>query len=96
MAEARAAARQLKNIRFFTGSLLDAADLGVFDYIDCCGVLHHLPEPVEGFRALRAALAPEGGLGFMVYAPYGRSGVYPLQEAFGALHEGLSPRERLR
>ncbi|WP_306116187.1 MULTISPECIES: bifunctional 2-polyprenyl-6-hydroxyphenol methylase/3-demethylubiquinol 3-O-methyltransferase UbiG [unclassified Roseovarius] len=96
VAEARAAARQLKNIRFVTGSLLDAADLGVFDYIDCCGVLHHLPEPVEGFRALRAALAPEGGLGFMVYAPYGRSGVYPLQEAFGALHDGLSPKERLK
>ena len=96
VAEARAAARQLKNIRFVTGSLLDAADLGVFDYIDCCGVLHHLPEPVEGFRALRAALAPEGGLGFMVYAPYGRSGVYPLQEAFGALYDGLSPKERLK
>ena len=96
VAEARAKARKLTGICFVTGSLLDAPDLGEFDYIDCCGVLHHLPAPVEGFRALRAALAPEGGLGFMVYAPYGRSGVYPLQEAFGALYDGLSPRERLK
>lgn len=96
VAEARAKARKLTAIRFVTGSLLDAPDLGEFDYIDCCGVLHHLPEPVEGFRALRAALAPAGGMGFMVYAPYGRSGVYPLQEAFGALYGGLSPRERLK
>ena len=96
VAEARAKARGLKNIRFVTGSLLDAPDYGQFDYIDCCGVLHHLPEPAEGFRALRAALAPGGGLGFMVYAPYGRSGVYPLQEAFGALYEGLSPSDRLK
>ncbi|MGZ9811906.1 class I SAM-dependent methyltransferase [Pseudoroseicyclus sp. H15] len=94
IAEARAKARGLK-VTFHTGSLLDAAELGTFDYIDCCGVLHHLPEPAEGFRALRAALAPGGGLGFMVYAPYGRSGVYPLQEAFGALFAGLPPAERV-
>jgi SAM-dependent methyltransferase len=95
IAEARAAARNLNGIDFVTGSLLDAADLGQFDYIDCCGVLHHLPDPAEGFAALRSALAPGGGLGFMVYAPYGRSGVYPLQEAFGRLFEGLPPKERL-
>lgn len=96
VAAARAAVRNLGSIRFVTGSLLDAPDLGEFDYIDCCGVLHHLPDPQAGFAALRAALAPGGGLGFMVYAPYGRSGVYPLQEAFGALFEGLSPKERLK
>lgn len=96
VAEARAKARGLTNIRFVTGSLLDAPELGEFDYIDCCGVLHHLSEPEEGFRALRSALAPDGGLGFMVYAPHGRSGVYPLQEAFGALFEGMAPKERLK
>ena len=96
VAEARAEVRGLKEIRFVTGSLLDAADLGQFDYIDCCGVLHHLPDPAAGFRALLAALAPGGGMGFMVYAPYGRSGVYPLQEAFGALLEGQPPEARLK
>ena len=95
VAEARTKVRGLEGIRFVTGSLLDAADLGQFDYIDCCGVLHHLPDPQAGFEALLAALAPGGGLGFMVYAPYGRAGVYPLQEAFGALYAGLSPEARL-
>lgn len=96
VAEARAKVRGLTGITFVTGSLLDAPDLGTFDYIDCCGVLHHLPDPAKGFAALRAALAPGGGMGFMVYAPYGRSGVYPLQEAFGALFDGLAPEERLQ
>ncbi len=96
IAEARVAARQLDNIRFVTGSLLDAPTLGVFDYIDCCGVLHHLPDPNAGLKALRAALAPNGGLGFMVYAPYGRTGVYPLQAAFNRLYGHLSPRSRLK
>ncbi|EAR52637.1 hypothetical protein OG2516_00384 [Oceanicola granulosus HTCC2516] len=95
IAEARLAARDLGGVRFVTGSLLDAGELGPFDYIDCCGVLHHLPDPVAGFAALRAALAPGGGIGFMVYAPYGRTGVYPLQEAFGALFAGLSEADRL-
>ncbi|MDA7428056.1 class I SAM-dependent methyltransferase [Primorskyibacter aestuariivivens] len=96
VAEARARVRGLTEISFHTGSLLDAAEYGQFDYIDCCGVLHHLPDPDAGFRALRAALAPGGGLGFMVYAPYGRSGVYPLQEAFGALFADLPAKKRLK
>jgi len=96
IAEERARVRGLSGIRFVTGSLLEAAEHSQFDYIDCCGVLHHLPDPAEGFRALLAALAPGGGMGFMVYAPYGRSGVYPLQEAFGALFEGMAPEARLK
>ncbi|KCV83471.1 putative methyltransferase [Actibacterium atlanticum] len=96
IAQARAKERGLTGITFHTGSLLDAPEYGQFDYIDCCGVLHHLPEPQQGFDALSAALAPEGGLGVMVYAPYGRAGVYPLQEGFGAVLEGLSPQEKLR
>lgn len=95
IAKKRAKIRGLKNITFITGSLLDAADYGRFDYIDCCGVLHHLPDPQAGFNALANALTPNGGLGFMVYAPYGRSGVYPLQEAFGELSAGMTPQNRL-
>jgi SAM-dependent methyltransferase len=95
IAEDRAKVRKLTGITFVTGSLLEAPDLGSFDYIDCCGVLHHLPEPQLGFDALAAALTPGGGMGLMVYAPIGRSGVYPLQEAFGTLLQG-SPQERLR
>jgi len=96
IAEERARIRGLNNITFVTDSLLNAPEYGEFDYIDCCGVLHHLPDPQAGFDALAKALAPGGGLGFMVYAPYGRSGVYPLQEAFGTLLAGLAPEERLK
>ncbi|HET7409780.1 MAG TPA: class I SAM-dependent methyltransferase [Paracoccaceae bacterium] len=95
VAEARMAARGL-SARFVTGDLARAPEFGPFDYIDCCGVLHHLPEPDAGFRALAEALSPEGGMGLMVYAPYGRTGVYPLQAAFGALLGGDAPAERVR
>lgn len=58
-----------------------AGELGeTFDEIVCTGVLHHLADPDAGLRALRAALAPGGALQLMVYAPYGRAGVYMIQD----------------
>lgn len=80
IAEARAKARGLSNIAFYTGSLLELGEFGEFDYIDCCGVLHHLPVPQEGFASLAKALKPGGGLGLMVYGELGRTGVYDAQE----------------
>jgi SAM-dependent methyltransferase len=58
-----------------------AAELGRgFDHVVCTGVLHHLPDPDAGLRALRDVLEPTGALNVMVYAPYGRAGVYMLQD----------------
>jgi SAM-dependent methyltransferase len=87
IAKARAAVRKLDNIVWEQRSLLDlpGSGLGPFDYIDCCGVLHHLPDPVAGLRALVSVLAPGGGIGIMVYAPHGRTGVYMLQDALQRL-----------
>lgn len=95
IAEARAAMRGLKNIRFITGSLLDVADLapGPYDYIESCGVLHHLDDPVAGLKALAAQLAPGGGFGLMLYGAYGRTGVYPMQAALRQLIPDTLPVE---
>jgi SAM-dependent methyltransferase len=51
-----------------------------FDQIVCTGVLHHLEDPDAGLRALRSVLRPHGAMCLMVYAPYGRTGVYMLQD----------------
>jgi SAM-dependent methyltransferase len=51
-----------------------------FDQIVCTGVLHHLPDPDAGLRSLRGVLKPDGAMHLMVYAPYGRTGIYMLQE----------------
>jgi SAM-dependent methyltransferase len=98
IAQARAEQRGLRNIVWETRSLLDLphSGLGPFDYIDCCGVLHHLPDPAEGLAALVSVLAPSGGLGLMVYAPHGRTGVYMVQDALRRLARlEQSPTERL-
>ncbi|MBK8909378.1 MAG: class I SAM-dependent methyltransferase [Rhodospirillales bacterium] len=97
IAEARAAARGLANIRFVTGSIIDApaAGLGRFDYVDCCGVLHHLAEPAAGLKTLTSMLAPGGGIGLMLYGELGRTGVYPVQRMMAMVAGGDAPRQRL-
>jgi len=71
-----------------------AGDLGAdFDHIVSTGVLHHLPDPDAGLRALREVLAPGGALHLMVYAPFGRTGVYLLQDYCRRLGIGTSSRE---
>jgi SAM-dependent methyltransferase len=98
VARARATARGLTNIVWEQRSLLDlpVSGLGPFDYIDCCGVLHHLPDPEAGLRALLSVLAPGGGMGLMVYAPYGRTGVYMIQDGLRLLAPaGQDPAARL-
>ena len=51
-----------------------------FDEIVCTGVLHHLAKPELALRALRSVLHQDGAMHLMVYAPYGRAGIYMLQE----------------
>ena len=51
-----------------------------FDEIVCTGVLHHLASPEAALRALRDVLDPDGAMHLMVYAPYGRAGIYMLQD----------------
>jgi SAM-dependent methyltransferase len=97
IAAERAAVRGL-DIRFVGGSILDVEKLGLgpFDYIDCCGVLHHLENPAAGLAALRGVLAPGGGMGLMVYGKIGRSGVYDVQDALRLLSpEDEAPAARL-
>jgi SAM-dependent methyltransferase len=72
---------RLDNLQLHQLPLEQVGELGTdFDQIVCTGVLHHLPDPDAGLRALRAVLTAQGTMHLMVYAPYGRTGVYMLQD----------------
>jgi SAM-dependent methyltransferase len=72
---------KLENLELHQLPVERVADLGAgFDQIVCTGVLHHLPDPDAGLRALRDVLKPDGAMHLMVYAPYGRAGLYMLQD----------------
>ncbi|NEP18669.1 MAG: class I SAM-dependent methyltransferase [Leptolyngbya sp. SIO4C1] len=67
-------------------SLYDAAQLdGQFDLINCVGVLHHLPDPIQGIQALAPKLAPGGLMHVFVYAALGRFEISLMQQAIALL-----------
>jgi SAM-dependent methyltransferase len=96
IARQRARVRGLSNIVWHHGSLLDLPEMHLpkFDYINCCGVLHHLACPEEGLAALRAVLKDDGAMGLMVYGQYGRTGVYQLQELLRRINQGVEDIEQ--
>lgn len=93
-------ARQLKakhglgNLSLHRLRVEDVAQLGQsFDLIDSSGVLHHLPDPAAGLKALAGSLAPDGVVYLMLYGKYGRAGVTMAQELFRVLRLGQSPED---
>ena len=95
IAKERARVRNLDNIEWHHGSILDIAslDLAPFDLISCSGVLHHLPEPERGLAALRSALAPEGAMSLMLYGRMGRLGIHAGQELMRLVNQGVDDRK---
>jgi SAM-dependent methyltransferase len=72
---------KLNNLELRQLPVQRAGELGTsFDQVVCTGVLHHLADPDAGLAALRDVLKPDGAMHLMVYAPYGRTGIYMLQE----------------
>jgi SAM-dependent methyltransferase len=83
----------LDNLQVYQLPLEQVRDLETsFDQIVCTGVLHHLADPGAGLDALRSVLEPGGTMHLMVYAPYGRAGIYLLQEYCRRI--GIQPYDR--
>lgn len=84
----------LDNLEVHKLAVERAAELGQsFKYVVCTGVLHHLANPDSGLRALHDVLEPTGALHVMVYAPYGRAGIYMLQDYCRRLGVGATDSE---
>jgi len=71
----------LNNLHVHRLEIENIKELGLtFDKIICTGVLHHLADPDAGLSALRSVLKPGGAMQLMVYAAYGRAGIYMMKE----------------
>ncbi len=76
----------LDNLTLHRTRLEEVAELGqTFDFIASSGVLHHLPDPVAGLRALGGVLDRDGVIYIMLYGRYGRAPVYMMQDLFRML-----------
>ena len=82
---------KLENLELHQLPIENVRELGrTFDQVVCTGVLHHLRDPDLGLRALRDVLRPQGAMYLMVYARYGRTGIYMMQEYCRLLRLGGS------
>lgn len=79
----------LGNLELRQLSLLDVGELNrSFDLIVSTGVLHHLPDPDAGLRALAGVLDVRGSMAIMLYGKTGRAGVYLVQDILRRLGAG--------
>ena len=64
------------NVEFMQGDILDLENLGQrFDLVTCRGVLHHMEDPVEGWRRLLGCLEPDGFMKVALYSETARQSV---------------------
>ncbi|MBM3529320.1 MAG: methyltransferase domain-containing protein [Alphaproteobacteria bacterium] len=63
----------LRNIEYGQADILKLGTIGRrFDVIDCGGVLHHLRDPLEGWRVLLSLLKPDGAMRIALYSELAR------------------------
>lgn len=77
---------KLNNLTFGQADILELDGLGrQFDLVECGGVLHHLADPIEGWRALARATKPGG---YMLMALYSETGRRDLDAAIAFAKNG--------
>jgi tetratricopeptide (TPR) repeat protein/SAM-dependent methyltransferase len=85
----------LTNLRFAQADILELGALPErFDMIECGGVLHHLRDPLAGWRILASLLKRGGVMKVALYSEIGRRGVVAAREliaghGLGADREGI-------
>jgi 2-polyprenyl-3-methyl-5-hydroxy-6-metoxy-1,4-benzoquinol methylase len=76
------------NIDFIEGSILNAAMLlptSDFHFVDCYGVLHHIPEVIAALKTLHSLLAAGAVLRIMVYSTGARRSIQAVRTAMRML-----------
>jgi len=71
----------IANIEYAQADILKLESIGkTFDVIECVGVLHHLEDPVAGWRVLRSILRPGGIMHIGLYSELARRDIAAAQD----------------
>jgi SAM-dependent methyltransferase len=80
----------IANIEYRQGDILGLGALGErFDVIECSGVLHHMAQPLEGWRVLASLRKPGGRMRIGLYSEAGRREVVRARELI--VQHGFTP-----
>ena len=93
-AQQRAEALGIENVDFLQGDLLELGNLEErLPAIACTGVLHHLAEPLAGWRVLATLLEPGGVMQVALYSKLARRDIAAARERIAALGLGDAPED---
>lgn len=71
-ATGRAEELGIRNVAFRQADILNLSNIGVFDFISSSGVLHHMADPLAGWRVLCGLLKPGGHMRIGLYSRHAR------------------------
>jgi 2-polyprenyl-3-methyl-5-hydroxy-6-metoxy-1,4-benzoquinol methylase/Tfp pilus assembly protein PilF len=86
----------IKNIRYRQADILEFTTDKAFDVVDSSGVLHHLENPVDGWRRLAGAVRPGGLMHIGLYSSTARQAVNIARESFAKEGRQFSPADARR
>jgi SAM-dependent methyltransferase len=70
-----------RNLKFMQADILGLSELDqTFDVIECVGVLHHMADPIAGWRALLDRLKPGGLMLIALYSATSRRNIRALRD----------------
>ena len=71
---------EIANIEYMQADILDLANLGkTFDVIESSGVLHHMEDPMAGWKVLADCLRPGGLMRIGLYSEFARTEIVKLR-----------------
>lgn len=84
----------IKNIEYIQADILNLSNLNrEFDIVGCAGVLHHMENPIAGWRQLVGCLKPGGLMEIGLYSELGRQHIAKIREEIRSLGIGSSDDE---
>lgn len=87
----------IANVAYRQADVLKLGSVGGrYDIIESCGVLHHLRDPMEGWRVLRDLLAPDGLMKIALYSRRARRSINAARELAARLAPGATADEMRR
>ncbi|MEW6769462.1 MAG: methyltransferase domain-containing protein [Pseudomonadota bacterium] len=81
----------IKNIRYAQADILEFKADKPFDIIDSSGVLHHLSNPLDGWRRLAALVRPGGLMHIGLYSSAARQAINAARASFAKEGRTFSP-----
>ena len=86
----------ITNIEYIQADILNLKSLGKqFDIVESVGVLHHMKDPMSGWRTLVDCLKPGGLMKIGLYGEVGRKHIVKAREIVSNLKIDKSPKEML-